>query len=178
MILQEMKELEDAKQELTKLDSEFGREFLLDKERIFNELREEFKTFAESAGFTFSVQQNGSVLLAQYGSIELKLTFPNIDIPYMGAVTVLQFNSSSQARASWDIAIINAKSSNTGPSITVTTGRTSELESVRKSIERTRSKLPYTPMEYCACYGPHNSNRTAKKTVPSLTTALTEILES
>lgn len=174
MILAEMKELEDAKQELSKLSNAYSIEYQKDKERIFSELKTQFKEFVSEGGFSFS--ERGNSLIAQYGSIELKLTFPGLDEAYFGAVTVLEFLNSSQPRVTWDISVVNAKQAR-GPAISITTGRKSELDSVKEEIERTQKKLPYTPLEYSICYRVHRS-QAERINVPTLVDALTAILGS
>ena len=177
MILNEMKELEDAKQELAKLDSEFSREFLKDKQRIFEELKEEFKSFITEGGFSLTAR--GGTLVGEYGTAKLELEFPKLEAFWAGGVTFLKFTATNQ-RMAWDILILNKASANSGVSVTsiTNTGIAGELEATKQSIERRKKRLPYTAIDYEVCYAPNGANRSARVTVPSLKEALTNILAS
>lgn len=174
MVLMAMKELEDAKQELSKLSDMYSIEYNKDKARIFSELKAQFKEFVTDAGFSFL--ERGDTLLAQYGSIELILSFPNIDDAYFGAITVLEFKNSSNSRVVWDLSVVNAKQGDR-PAISITTGRKSELDSVKEDIERTKKKLPYTPLEYSICYRVQRS-QVERVNAATLVDALTAILDT
>ncbi|WP_104401801.1 hypothetical protein [Vibrio penaeicida] len=148
MVLGKIKELEDAKAELEKLEAEYSAAFVQDKKRILMELKDQFSAFIESEGF--SLVSSGSSLIGKYGSTELKLDFPSPDDGFFGALSVLDF--SFNKKTNWKLAVLKGTIQNAGFNVSAQVLSNDELERTKNRIEELNKTLPYNPMEYSIMY--------------------------
>lgn len=99
MNIDKIKELEDFKKELSKLQQQRNRNFEKAKANFFENNIQEFKDFFIKQGFDVKESSkvdrdgyNNKVIIAIYNNFKIDLAIPPIDISYMGAYSVWELN--------------------------------------------------------------------------------------
>lgn len=156
-----LKELEDAKADLSFLSSRLGKLIDARVEKFISDATNDFTEYFKESEFTISNQSFMNEMVATYGNLQVKLSLPKSEDRFVGAYTVITLTKNGFNNKKNEEYSILVNELGRYPRVTssfTTAPKTDEerilqqIDDVKKRIEQTKQKLD-TFSDTKWCYG-------------------------